>query len=70
MPVNASNQQVVFRADEAEKRAGITFADLCELVDRGREAGTAAETVVSGDTWIRGSLPKGRNGYRLKFIEV
>lgn len=57
------------RAQEEAKRLGITFGDLCELVDQGREMEVDPSTPVTGDTWLAGK-PAGRDGYKLKFLEV
>ncbi|MFF8406900.1 hypothetical protein ACF06P_35395 [Streptomyces sp. NPDC015684] len=58
-----------FRAEEKSRKAGVTFADLCELVEKGRAAGIDPAAVVVGDYYITGT-PKGRDGYRTKWLEV
>lgn len=58
-----------FRAEEKTKKAGLTFADLCELVDKGREAGLDPETAILGDYYVFGT-PQGRQGVRIKWLEV
>ncbi|MCI3277529.1 hypothetical protein [Streptomyces cylindrosporus] len=57
------------KVTEKSKRDGITFAELCELVDKGRELGVDPSTLVSGDTWIR-NRPGDREGYRLRYLEL
>lgn len=58
-----------FRAEEKTKKAGVTLADLYELVDKAREAGLNPETVVLADYYVLGT-PKGRNGNVLKWLEA
>ncbi|MEU6552112.1 hypothetical protein ABZ915_17775 [Streptomyces sp. NPDC046915] len=58
-----------FRAEEKSKKSGVTFADLCELVDKGRAAGIDGESQVLGDYWVWGT-PQGREGYIAKWLEV
>ena len=69
MAIEMSNQQVRVRANEAARRQGLTFADLCDLVDKGREVGIDPAAVIVGDTWLS-NRPKGRDGYRLRWIEL
>jgi hypothetical protein len=56
------------RVTEANKKSSLTFKDLCDLVDKGREAGVEPGTVVAGDTYV--THVKGREGYVLKYLEV
>jgi hypothetical protein len=57
------------QVDESGRRLGVTFGDLCDLVDQGRELGIGRTTVVTGDTYIAGS-PVERKGYTVKYLEV
>ena len=38
MAVTAKNVVPRYRAGETSRKEGITFGDLCELVDKGRDA--------------------------------
>lgn len=69
MAVRATTAAVRLRADEDAARAGLTFADLCALVDQGRELGIEPNALVTGDTWIRGR-PADRKSYKLRYVEV
>lgn len=62
-------QAARFRAEEKAKKAGLTLADLYELVDKAREAGLDPETPVLGDYYVMGA-PKGRDGYVTKWLEA
>lgn len=64
MPVRATPQ---VRADEKDRKEGLTFQDLCDLVDQGREIGIDADTVITGDTWITNRI-KDRDGYRIRWL--
>ena len=58
-----------FRAEEKSRKAGLTLADLYELVDKAREAGLDGDTLVLAEYYVMGT-PKGREGYRAKWMEV
>ena len=60
--------QIRIRATERGKKASITFADLCALEDRGREAGIDPAALVGGDTYVKHL--DGRHAYIVKYIEV
>lgn len=69
MAVTAKNIVPRYRAAETSRKEGITFGDLCELVDKGRDANIDSSAPVLGDTWITNKV-KDRDGYRLRWIEV
>lgn len=69
MAVTAKNIEPHYRATEGSRKQGITFSDLCELVDKGREANIDPSAPVLGDTWLRNQV-KDRDGYRVRWIEV
>lgn len=62
-------QEPWLRADETAKKQGLTFGDLCALVDKGRELGVDPTTVVLGDYWISNKVPN-RAGYRARWMEI
>jgi len=62
-------QAAQVRADETGRRQGLTFGDLCALVDKGRELEIDPTAVVLGDHWIGNKIPD-RIGYRLRWMEV
>lgn len=69
MAVRPTDQTVQLRAEEEKRKEGLTFKDLCELVDKGRERGIDPNALVLGDYWIRNRID-GRDGYRPKWLEV
>jgi hypothetical protein len=70
MAVKTENLQPRIRADETSRKTGITFNDLCELVDRGREAGVDQSAPIFAETWSFKNAPSGRKGVRVRFLEV
>lgn len=62
-------QAAQVRADETSRKQGLTFGDLCAIVDKGRELGVDPTAVVLGDHWLGNKVPD-RNGYRMRWMEV
>lgn len=62
-------QAAQVRADETGRKEGLTFGDLCALVDKGRALGIDPTAVVLGDHWLGNRVPD-RAGYRVRWLEV
>lgn len=67
--VRLKEQKAQLRVDETGRKGGLTFKDLCDLVDKGRELGIDPTVVVTGDYWLTNRI-EGREGYRSKWLEV
>lgn len=68
MSINVTGDMIRIRATEADRKVGLTFADLCELVDQGRQRGVAPASAVLGASWLKNV--KDRDGYLMKFLEA
>lgn len=62
-------QEAQIRAEETGRKQGLTFGDLCALVDKGRALGIDPSAVVLSEYWLGNKVPD-RAGYRCRWMEI